>query len=427
MNQRLLTWIVPMMYLLLLFPLFKWGAGISHDSCNYLSAAQLPLHEGIMQNCDGSPFTNWPFLYPFLLRILQLLPFPLLYTSALLQLAAGIATYLLLVRLLKPENRILAAALFMFPLFVKPYLMVWTEPLFICAFIAAFFSKAQKAPPIITTALLATACLTRYAGLFIVGGLALGELVTQRRLTRWCVYYLLSLIPLLLNILYNISYQVKIIDSNLTLRQWTVLQHNLFTGWNTLLIPLHITLSVVCYTLYKKTTTPYKPIPVAIFLYWLVILIFDPLSTPEILRYLLPVLPLLLLVFNHTSLRMPDSLLFGKLILVTAALSMLLTTVYSFYGGTGGYNKTSYKNDELNRFLSKYPDAVIYSNAPDYLYYLTSGRVTHWLHDMHRNQEPKMILLQLDQINRPTEQLPASILPTTACIKGNRFTAYMWP
>lgn len=426
MNPRLLKFGVPLLYLLLLIPVIQWGVGISHDSCNYLSAAELPSLNGAWQNCDGSAFTNWPFLFPALLYLLTFLPFPLLISAGILQVIIAMLSYTLLSKLVKPQYLILLAALFMLPAFAKPYLMLWTEPLFILLLIVACYIRITEGSPFVLILSMAAACLTRYAGMFIVVGLIIGECLTHKRYTRLCSYYLLALIPVALNLIYNASYQVKIIESNLTLRQWDVLVHNLLTGANVLLIPLHAALYWCCYFLYRHTTTVNKPLLVAIPLYWSVILVFDPLSAPEIGRYLLPVLPLLLLSLNDTNRTLPQSPFLQKLILVFGVTAFVLTTTYATYSGPGGYNKRTFENPELVDLLQQHATHPVYSNAPDYLYFLTK-RTTHWLHNTPDSTAANSLFIQITPISRRQEQLSRQITVEGKQIKGKNFTGYILP
>jgi hypothetical protein len=193
----------------------KYGAGISHDSVAYMYAARsLADGKGFLYFGYGTPFVQWPPLFPTLLglmlkagvdyviagRYINALVFGLIIFFTGRRLLSKIETYPLA---LMGQ----AAILLSYPLaFVSKF--IWTEPLFIL-FLTLFIFKLEdylienKAKDLaLSSVFAALACLTRYIGVTaIITGLLLLFLQSkkfQHKLENMAVFGFVSAVSLMI-------------------------------------------------------------------------------------------------------------------------------------------------------------------------------------------------------------------------------------
>lgn len=184
---------------LTLFSTAPYGIGMSPDSVGYLSAANnLPSSKSYTL-FDGSPFVQWPPLYPTLLALFKLTSIaPLDGARWLNALCFGciliITSRWASSRLtFQPLARIAAILVPISPPLVWVSNWAWTEPLFILLTLIcllAFERYLQNHPrALLGSAILAAlACLTRYAGItLVISGLVLILFHRTSHPARWRV------------------------------------------------------------------------------------------------------------------------------------------------------------------------------------------------------------------------------------------------
>lgn len=122
-------------FLIFFIAINSFGLGITNDSVNYLSAAQ-SLPDALMK-ADGTPYTEWPPLFPILLSLGNILNLNLVFFAALFHGIVLISTNLISFYLLKTNLRsksILAFSsillIFSTPI-LQMHVMLWSEPFFI--------------------------------------------------------------------------------------------------------------------------------------------------------------------------------------------------------------------------------------------------------------------------------------------------------
>lgn len=402
--QNLIKWIVPFVYLCYCWPIFIWGSGISPDSCAYLAVAKnLHLGNGFTLY-DNSYITNWPLLYPTLLACLTYITPNLLLTAGITNLSLGIITYFILNHTLKhPISKILLALCFVFPPFIKLYIMLWSEPLFLLLLVIGLLfwfdeSKPTKKNLAIIFIAFSAACLTRYAGIFILAGLIITNFIQHKKITPKLVVGSLALLPVGINLWYNSHHAIQIVANNLAWNQLANLWHNLQHNLPVLILQLSV-FTILFFTL-KKSTQKTKPMAVAAVLYWLVIIAFAPLTAAELLRYLLPLIPLLIWAVDEAANFWTINLKVLGVITVCMMLGSFYFVHYSIKNGTGGYNKRSMKNTALKNYL-KTKTGKIYSNAPDYIYFISekSAELLKPTSTLNPNDE----VIVVDQVTRKTD------------------------
>jgi hypothetical protein len=121
--------------LIFLIAIKSFGLGITNDSVNYLSAAQ-SLPDALIK-ADGTPYTEWPPLFPVLLSMGNILNLNLVFFSALFQGIVLISINLITLYLLKinlTSKSILAFSsillIFSTPV-LQMHVMLWSEPFFL--------------------------------------------------------------------------------------------------------------------------------------------------------------------------------------------------------------------------------------------------------------------------------------------------------
>jgi hypothetical protein len=198
------------------------GIGISPDSVTYLSAARhLVAGKGFI-SFDNFPVVDFPFAYPFLLATISFFTKLdiLQFAPALNGLLFAVLLYLcgsVMNGFLRPSGwykRIILACILLSPAIQEVYSLLWSETIFLLLVllfiisITHYLNHPNRKWLLITTGVCALACLTRYAGVFLLpAGLGLIffhiEIPKNRRLKHCLVFGILSALPFLINILRN--------------------------------------------------------------------------------------------------------------------------------------------------------------------------------------------------------------------------------
>jgi hypothetical protein len=154
----------------------QFGPGLSTDSIHYIACAKNLIAGNGFYHYDGSPYVNWPPLFPFILAILNLLGFDLLqgirYFHATCFGGLILALGYFLSRNIKSKILLnIGLAYFVFSQRIIHYfLLVYSEPLFFLLttlfflFLPRYLEKEDLPTLLCISTLASLACLQRYAG-----------------------------------------------------------------------------------------------------------------------------------------------------------------------------------------------------------------------------------------------------------------------
>lgn len=168
----------------------RFGVGATPDSVAYLSTAESLLAGRGLRLFDGSPYADWPPLYPWLLATLARLGPGVLGAARLLHVGLAAAIVLAVAHLAvrtgasRSGAALAAVAAVVVPPFLEIAPMAWSEPLFVAILLAFFLAllREREQPSPATwaalTTLAAAAILTRYLGVVL---LPIGVLALARR------------------------------------------------------------------------------------------------------------------------------------------------------------------------------------------------------------------------------------------------------
>jgi len=234
--------------LLVLVCTSKYGAGLTHDSAAYVYAAKgLLTGKGYVYFGYGTPFVQWPPIFPTLLAIMAGIGLDPISAARFVN--AGVFGLIVFSSGLwfskHIRNRALAvlgqaSVLLSIPLlYVSTYM--WTEPLFVLLIILFLFKledflKYDRLKDLIFSAVFATlACLTRYIGVTAILTGVLLLLIQKRgflkKLYHVTAFGFISCVPLALWILRNYFVFSTTVGSR-TASQFT-LRQNLEHTFNT--------------------------------------------------------------------------------------------------------------------------------------------------------------------------------------------------
>lgn len=365
---------------------WKWGAGITPDSCGYLSAARSLAAEGNLVQYNGTMLTNWPLLYPVLLGAAAMAGIDPLKGALLLNTAAIMLCALFLYRRYSNQSPflyLLYAFLLSYPL-LRFQLYLLTECLFISLLIPCFvhirdFYANQRMRHLLIAALLASLmCLLRYAGIYLCLVTGAAILFGPGRARHAILFLCVSLLPVTLNIMLNMQYDqaYATMERSGSLKRAGFLLTNLrdfFSGSPLPAVLLLLVPSIGLLILFLRTRSRYDRLVVALCAsYILACLSSDYLGFDEYLRYALIMVPLLLLSDAVSNLA-PKIRTLAPLLFIVQLLAMpvLLYTVH--HNGTGGYNKKERINEALREELGQIKRPLL-GNAPDYCYFLNETR-----------------------------------------------------
>ncbi len=193
-----------------------FGPGLSPDSITYISAAESLLSSGALLGVTGSPYVNWPPLFPLAIAIIELLGVSGPQAARLLNAicfgaSAGMASYLTRRMTRQTWTGLTAGVVTVLTvMFLDPFTRVLSEPLFIVLvliFVAVSATALRRQGDlkyVVLAALLAAcAALTRYIGVtvLVTGAIVLTagvQMDVGGRLRRAALFLFVSGLPLAL-------------------------------------------------------------------------------------------------------------------------------------------------------------------------------------------------------------------------------------
>ena len=201
------------------------GIGVSPDSVTYLSAARHLVRGNGFLSFDNIPVIDFPFAYPFFLSAISFFTRldPLQFGPLLNSFLFGLLLYICggimngFASYSGWYKRILLTCILCSPALQEVYASFWSETIFlplILLFIVVFSKYVRQmsyAVLLASSGICAVACLTRYAGIFLVPTgiiviLTHPSLVLRKKLIHALLFGGLSLSLILINILHN--YQI---------------------------------------------------------------------------------------------------------------------------------------------------------------------------------------------------------------------------
>jgi len=208
-------------YAIYLFTSYS-GVGLSPDSLMYASAADSFQAHGNMITFTGGPITFFPVFYPFFLGIIQFFSrVNSTEAGAMINcflFAAVVFTSGWIMEKFISHSRIykwlILIAIILSPALLEVYSFLWSETLFILEvlfFIIAFWKywHTHSIKALVVVALIAAiSCITRYAGITVVGtgGLLLlidNEIPVRKKIEHILIYGIISISLLSANLLLN--------------------------------------------------------------------------------------------------------------------------------------------------------------------------------------------------------------------------------
>ena len=198
------------------------GVGISPDSIMYASTAtNIQAHWSLL-TFNGTPLVFFPVFYPAFLALIQFVtkvdPFvagsiinSCLFATVILITGWMLAKFITHSRIYKC---LILIAIILSPALLQVYSFLWSETLFILLvmlFILNYhhYLQTQTTGRLLIIALVAAlACITRYAGITLIGTGALmilldTELPKQKKIKHIALFCILSISLLLINLAYN--------------------------------------------------------------------------------------------------------------------------------------------------------------------------------------------------------------------------------
>ena len=200
------------------------GIGVSPDSVTYLSAARHLVHGKGFISFDDLPVVDFPFAYPFFLTIISFFTRldPLQFGPLLNGFLFGILLYVsggIMNGFNKSSGwykRILLVCILLSPALQEVYSYLWSETFFLILILFFIISISNYLSQLTTSWLLISilicsfACLTRYAGVFLImTGICLiffnSAFPWRKRILHCILFGSLSFSLLLINILRNLK------------------------------------------------------------------------------------------------------------------------------------------------------------------------------------------------------------------------------
>ena len=403
------------------------GIGVSPDSVTYLSAARHMVSGHGFTSFENLPVVDFPYAYPFFLTIISFFTRqdPLVFAPYLNGILFGILLYVsgaLMNGFQRSSGwykRILLACILMSPALQELYSMLWSETIFlifIIFFIISFsrYLREMTVRQLLISALIcALACITRYAGIFLVlAGLTLIflnlEMPARKRIVHCLIFGALSVSLFGINILRNFLLSglpmgqrpkndtgVKLVLENFggVFCDWLLIDRNpgLAIGLS-IGVPAVIALTIL-YFYRRKTSSPgFEYVMAVCGLSYGIFMIF----TSTITRYeqftsrlLSPMFIPMLWSFSWwiprfisaKSFRLKWVFGISALLLAAWFLNIQLRADYEFYdgvkdAGVPGYREDPFVQSEIVQFVEKNASAFdprlpIYSNAGDAVYFIT--------------------------------------------------------
>ncbi|MDB4918757.1 hypothetical protein [Mucilaginibacter sp.] len=413
-------------YAIYLFTAYS-GVGLSPDSIMYASTATNIQAHGSLLTFNKTPLVFFPVFYPFFLGVIQFISgVDPIKAGAIINaflFASVIFTTGWIMQKFVAHSRIykwiILAAIILSPGLLEIYSFLWSETLFILEtlfFIIAYWrymhthtTKALLVVAVIT----AISCITRYAGVTIVGtgGLMLlldNELPIRKKIQHILIFGFISISLLAANLLLN-SFSTGL-STGTREPSITPFFKNLYyfgtviCDWGSLskgaypfaiLIASVILLALIGILIWKackKSINSYENIVIAFaVVYGLFIVISASISRYEAInsRLLAPMfIPLLIACTSWVPdvLRLVKSK--AKYVLACVAIIMMLAFEYSSYKvdwqryddendyGVPGYSDDSWNKSEFVTYLKQHknlfkPGIPIYSDANEAVYLFT--------------------------------------------------------
>ncbi len=410
------------------------GIGVSPDSVTYLSAAR-HLGEGNgFLSFDNLPVVDFPIAYPFFLAVISFCTRldPLQFGAVLNGILFGILCYLCgsIMNGFEKKSiwykRILLCCLVLSPALQEVYSLLWSETVFLLLIILFIHSISKYLRTInlgwltITALICAIACLTRYAGVFlIITGLGLiffqRDVVLRKRITHSLIYGFMASVLFLTNIYRNLAEtglamgprekSVETVWKNMeyfggVLSDWLLLERKPGLSVFLTICTLLIFLFAIGYQYFKKHSTyRFERLVAVTGLVYCVFMI----GTSSITRYeqftnrLLS--PMFIPLLWSVSFWIPGFIAkktgWMKLVFMTPILlltswflNLQLRADYENYdgikdAGIPGYREDPFQQSALVQYIKKYKstlasDFIVYSNAGDAVYFVT-GLPAHQL------------------------------------------------
>ncbi len=414
-------------YAIYLFTAYS-GVGLSPDSIMYASTATNIQAHGTLLTFNKTPLVFFPVFYPFFLSIIQ-------FISRVNPISAGavineflfagvIFTSGWIMEKFISHSRIykwiILIAIILSPALLEIYSFLWSETLFIfeiLLFIIAYWRYEQRHTAkslLIVAGVTAVACITRYAGITMVGtgGLLLlldNKLLIKKKIGHILLYGFASISLLVVNLIVNrLSTGLSTGTREPSITPFTKNLYYIGTvinDWGSLsngadafavLIASVILLALIGVLTWKTYTgriNSYENIVIAFaVVYWLFIAILATFSRFETInsRILAPMfIPLLIACTSWV----PDVLILirpriVKYALACIAVIMMLAFEYSTYQtdyqryddedgyGIPGYSDDSWNKSEFVAFLKTHkslfkPGIPIYTDADEAVYLFT--------------------------------------------------------
>lgn len=201
---------------------YRYGPGLSHDSAAYVYAARSLMDgKGLLYFGYGTPFIQWPPLYPILLSLAGKLGCDVITGARFINSSIfGLIVYFTgrwMAKGIKSKSLALAgsAGIILSVPLLQVSSFVWSEPVFILLIILfltgmeRFLNKQRYSTLILCSVYVALACLARYAGVAAAAtGIILLLLQNKRflkKLSDAIVFGVISGLPLLIWILRNLA------------------------------------------------------------------------------------------------------------------------------------------------------------------------------------------------------------------------------
>lgn len=445
------VWLPPALSLLAsmlyVYSVYPYGLGVTDDSVNYFSAAlSFPPS---LQKVDGSPFVEWPPLYPLLLSLFKYTGLsPVLFAFGLhllsLQLSFWIIGSLIVKDVYSFSIRIWAAILSLFSLPVLlVYAFAWSEAFFTTLVLLIVYQLKiyNKRPSlrtfIIITILSVLLCFQRKSGIVITSAISLyllsfpHESGHRKRILTAANYFLLSILPFLLYLIARYTSSGRFVTEQNELSLKSVLNNlsetiNVVSTW---VIPDELPFSIrlsfcllilffaitICFFLFRRIRlSPYHCCLLTILAGYLIFtnIIFLFLKLDDHLddRIFAPVYPVFLLLlssgadflytnrhrFNHYTYPL---IIIGSLWL-TYPISRTIYHLYKWHTtGVGGYSNKLWKNHAIINWIQQHqPDQRIRTNQifPVFYYSAITGKNRYTNFDLQDSENKPYLYIGFD-------------------------------
>jgi hypothetical protein len=198
------------------------GIGVSPDSVTYISACRHLIKGVGFRSFDMLPVVDFPFAYPFFLTIISFFTRldPLQFGAVLNGILFGALLYTSgammngFIGFSRWYKRILLLCILVSPAIQEVYSMLWSETVFLLLILifilslSRYLNQMTRSALIVVSFVCAGACLTRYAGVFLIlTGLILicfNERRNWRKKIMHCfIFGSVSILPLGINVLRN--------------------------------------------------------------------------------------------------------------------------------------------------------------------------------------------------------------------------------